>query len=221
MHTHTERLRQFKQLLQSMEQDASSIECWHNLRRAPQAFDLLANQLPMRMEGALTPYVRVLLTSRLLEATEVLSLPRLALQMLHYLSSLLDAIDSVADRPTDMAYDGYEGNPSLYVRSLQCVKEVMRSEERRLQDFINPDVPLATWCKRYADGCLFDPLERTFEWELHIAEVEELTHRSLPPDGSAFRPCNGYWERKAEVVRKLLHKEWKSPSEMNPTLIFD
>ena len=66
----TERLNRLRQMISEMEINASTSGLAHpNLLLAPGAFDLLSNQIPMRVEW-LTPYVRICLVGRMLSAMD-------------------------------------------------------------------------------------------------------------------------------------------------------
>lgn len=215
----TERLNRLRQMISEMEINASTSGLAHpNLLLAPGAFDLLSNQIPMRVEW-LTPYVRICLVGRMLSAMDRLQQPRLALCMLHYQSALADSIDDEADRIADMAYDHYEGPPENYVRVLTLIKESMNLEERRLQDYTNLDVPLEIWRRRYGTDILFDPVERTFVWEECIPRVEKELASAIGNRHPDMDSCYSYWELKTSILQR--HGiEWKSPAVMNPELQF-
>ena len=214
--TTDERLALVRRNVESIVRCNDTADAWRVLPLVPSSFRMLADDLPLRIDGELTPYVRISLVWQML-MFDRLSMPRLALSMMHYLTSMVDLIDPHADLTTDMANDGYDGPPEQFRRCLWPVFDKIRAEERRLLDFINPDVPVAPWCRRYGCPYLFHPAERTFEWEIHIAEVRQLTDEALadlPPEKRCGRP---YWTKQAEVLRRF-GIEWKSVAEMNPHL---
>ena len=66
-----------------------------------------------------------------------------------------------------------------------------------------------------------DPIEWTARWEEVIDEVNEIVDARLSdcPRGMGF--CFAYWSEKATVLREKFGIEWRSPSLMNPGVIFD
>ena len=74
--------------------------------------------------------------------------------------------------------------------------------------------------ERYQRHLKFDPVERTPQWEAMYYEVERECDRRLgdTPRGMGF--CFAYWS----TLRQVLHErgiDWRSPSEMNPRVMFD
>lgn len=73
-----------------------------------------------------------------------------------------------------------------------------------------------------ADGRLLksDPVEWTAKWEEIIDEVDKAAEKTLEeaPRGMGF--CFGYWAaRKSELLKHGI--DWRSPSAMNPGVLFD
>ena len=65
-----------------------------------------------------------------------------------------------------------------------------------------------------------DPVEWTARYEEVIDEVERIVEERLSdhPRGMGF--CFAYWHEKAEVLEQF-GVEWRSPSSMNPDVMFD
>lgn len=89
-----------------------------------------------------------------------------------------------------------------------------------LQDYINRDLSMEDFCKKYSRHLLFDPVERTEKYEEVILDVETECDKRLSgqPRGMGF--CFAYWhERQAAFASHGI--EWRSPMEMNPGVLFD
>ena len=72
------------------------------------------------------------------------------------------------------------------------------------------------------EGCLKrDPVEWTSAYERVIDEVERLVDGELEdhPRGMGF--CFAYWSAKKHILLDRFGIEWRSPSAMNPGVIFD
>ena len=66
-----------------------------------------------------------------------------------------------------------------------------------------------------------DPVEWSTAYEKVIDEVERIVDGELDdhPRGMGF--CFAYWSAKKHVLRMKFGIEWRSPSEMNPGVMFD
>ena len=66
-----------------------------------------------------------------------------------------------------------------------------------------------------------DPVEYTWEWENIFYQVEDELNFLLSevPRGMGF--CFNYWNTKEELLKKKYNINWKSPSMMNPHVMFD
>lgn len=89
-----------------------------------------------------------------------------------------------------------------------------------LRDFIDLSLPMEDFCKRHRRHLKFDPVERTEIYEKVIPDVEREVADELKghPRGMGF--CFAYWsaKRAAFADRGI---QWKSPSLMNPGVMFD
>lgn len=66
-----------------------------------------------------------------------------------------------------------------------------------------------------------DPIEETEEYKKIESELEkELDERFKDtPRGLGF--CHVYWHAKKKLLKEKYNIDWKSPSELNPFIIFD
>lgn len=65
-----------------------------------------------------------------------------------------------------------------------------------------------------------DPVQLTPEWEKCIYQVERECERQLEGHPRFMGFCHEYWSTKRAVLAKY-GIEWKSPSSMNPRVLFD
>ena len=70
-----------------------------------------------------------------------------------------------------------------------------------------------------------DPIEKTPEFKAVIKEVEMLAMAALKKDGITEEMCRGwytyFWEYKKKILKKKYGIKWKSPSDMNPDIIYE
>lgn len=107
-----------------------------------------------------------------------------------------------------------------YIENLDPNDESNKKELARLRDYIDLSLPMPEYCKKYRQHLKFDPVERTEKMEMVIEDVERECAEKLKsmPRGMGF--CFAYWSVRRDVLAK--HGiEWKSPSSMNPRVMFD
>ena len=63
-------------------------------------------------------------------------------------------------------------------------------------------------------------MERTREWEDCIYDVEKECDRILADEPRGMGFCHSYWSTKRAVLARRGIR-WKSPSAMNPGVMFD
>ena len=65
-----------------------------------------------------------------------------------------------------------------------------------------------------------DPIQASEEWEKVIYDVEKEVDEQLKDEARGMGFCHVYWRAKrAALARRGI--EWKSPSAMNPRVMFD
>lgn len=71
-------------------------------------------------------------------------------------------------------------------------------------------------------GCLRrDPVEYTLQWEHIYYDVEEEVGRIIGDEGPYMGQCFHIWSEKRELLKKKYGIDWRSPSQMNPGVMFD
>ena len=85
----------------------------------------------------------------------------------------------------------------------------------------DPSSEIALNCWNGLGGMLkVDPVQATLEWENAIYEVEKEVDQELKDEPHGMGFCFSYWSAKrAALARRGI--EWRSPSAMNPRVMFD
>lgn len=170
---------------------------WRNLKLVPEA---VAELRRMPLEGDTSAKNQIEVIELMLECVDECSIPRHALDIRRYqlsLYALLAADESPEPDRTEV-----------------------ENAIRKLEDYIDLSIPMDEWCRRYHRHLRFDPVERTPEWEQSIYEAEQEADRRLgnTPRGMGF--CFDYWSTfRAVMAEKGI--QWRSPSSMNPGVMFD
>lgn len=179
---------------------------WKNIPLAREYFDILHNWLPLGGKHVDATGIMVCCDSIFIE--ELLNprdVPRLCLEFLQ-----LRKLASDARKASDEKYD------SSRILGVQEADKI----QNRLDFYVDPKVSMEWWVKYTQGHLLFDPVERTSEWEEAVYDVEKECDRLLrgQPRGMGF--CFEYWS----VKRKVLFRhgiEWRTPHQMNPRVMFD
>lgn len=66
-----------------------------------------------------------------------------------------------------------------------------------------------------------DPVEYTWEWEKIYYDVEDELDRRLANVPRQMGFCFQYWSMKRELLMEKYGIDWRSPSQMNPRVMFD
>ena len=179
-------------LLQMVKNAESFGDQWKNISLGREAFNLIRVMPDTMVRRLGATKGKAWLLSQMLEQMDETSTPRFCIMVREYIQSL---------RPD------YEDNSARLAK---------------LRDFIDLSIPMEEYCGKYGIPLKFDPIERTEEMESVIESVEREVDENLAeariPRGLGF--CFAYWhEKKVALSRRGI--EWRSPSEMNPRVIFD
>lgn len=204
MKSYPEQIERAVGLLLEARDNSREMRIWKNVALATRVLELL-DRLPGR-GPAHSPYDKVFLLERLLDNLPCPDVPRLAVSVLEREASLMEAVEE-AD------LEGYDCPVSA--------DEVL-SRLAMWRDYVDVDrVSDEVWLKSYGRHLRFDHIERTALWEEVYCDVEAEVERELDPSvprGMGF--CHLYWS----VKRSVLERRgicWRSPSEMNPGVMFD
>lgn len=191
---------------------------WKNIPLGRKAYALMRDELPLRVEGELTPYTRIVLLNKMMSCMPERDCARFILEVKKYQKSLFRLIRDKDDFNEDMDIDGYKGNPEEYVREYT----LGRHEESllRTKEYLDMSITMEEWCRKYNILLKFDPVERSEQWEDCIYEVERICAEELAEEPKGMGFCHSYWSTKKAVLAKF-GIGWDSPAAMNPRVKFD
>lgn len=192
------------ELLKQAEENSRNFRIWKNVGLANKILELL-DAIPARGETH-TPYDKIFLLDVLIDILPCSDVPRLTLSVLKRMLALFD-ITETGDT------DGYEE---------PIEREWIEDSYRKWTEYIDVEnVGADEWGKKYGRHLRFDPVERTEEWEMLYEHAESEIEAEIEPDcprGMGF--CHYYWSVKRNVLKKY-GIDWRSPSGMNPGVMFD
>lgn len=200
-----------------VENDSTFGVQWKNIPLGHKAFALMKDELPLRVEGELTPYTRIVLLNKMMSCMPERDCARFFKEVKEYQLSLFEKISS-EDIEEDMDIDGYKGNPEGYVR--EYTEGQHRESLLRTEEYLDSSISMEEWCKKYGIMLKFDPVERSERWEECIYEVEKECWDTLSNEPKRMGFCFSYWSTKKSVLAKY-GIEWDTPAIMNPGVMFD
>lgn len=132
----------------------------------------------------------------------VIEHPRLKLEIMHLLYEVLRFIENRDMHELGMTED---------------LREEMRLYQRNIEAADKGDFDAV----EQTGHLKHDPIEWTSQWEEVIDEADEIVYKNLKgqPRGMGF--CFAFWHERATVLSEKFGIEWRSPSLMNPGVIFD
>lgn len=92
----------------------------------------------------------------------------------------------------------------------QAIAELF-SQKELLDIMLNPEI----------DYLRKDPIEYTHEWENIFYDVEEELDKMFADEPKYMGFCFLYWSAKKNLLKEKYGIEWRSPSQMNPHVLFD
>lgn len=147
---------------------------------------------------------------------------------------LLNAIYSATKRMAETIYD----HPRLKVQFLEFFRKVIfrieaqQGHELSIGEDIAEEISELEYNIYFADKSEYDqikqsghlkhdPIEWSARWEEVIDEADKITYSILAdhPRGMGF--CHAYWHTRASILHEQFGIEWRSPSAMNPRVMFD
>jgi hypothetical protein len=184
--------------VEQMKENSQDMRMWKNIPLAKECVQLL-KELD---DPAETPMGKALACEAIIQQLPEYDVPRLVLSILHYKLQLVK--------------ESEEHAPERYPTEEEVVNDI-----QRLSDYIDTEhVSSESFHKLYHRHLKADPIERTPAWEENYYEVEKECDRRLgdTPRGMGF--CFGYWSTLRQVLaeRGIM---WRSPSELNPKVMFD
>lgn len=211
-------LKKLGKIFSQMVENSDSYNAfWKNIPLGHEAFALMKDELPLRVKGELTPYTRIVLLGKMMDCMPERDCARFFKEVMEYQRELFSLI-SDEDLAEDMDIDGYKGAPETFVRCYSA--EIHEKKIKKTLDYLNPEISMEEWCRMYGVSLKFDPIERSEAWERCIYEVELECDRVLKNEPKGMGFCFSYWSTKKAVLAK--HGiQWRSPSTMNPRVMFD
>lgn len=174
-----------------MASNAEEGELWKNIPLAREAMHLLKDRWKGIDEEQAKKFCEMVLKKQMLDDKDV---PRLFLSYLDYFH--------------------YLWNSTYYDNNLTY--HLLRALDPNFSDadFIESE-------RSYRSRSLaYDPVQRTARWEEIIFDVEEEVDSLLKNEPRCMGFCHLYWSTKRQVLEKY-GIEWRSPSAMNPRVMFD
>lgn len=196
--TNKDRIQRIIGNVNQMRENSQEMRTWKNIPLAKECVGLLQNI----DDPEETPMGKALACEAVIQQLPEYDVPRFVLSILRYKLELVQQSD--------------EHDPERYPTA-----EEVQEEIQRLEDYIDTDhVSDATFHERYHRHLKADPVERTPQWEENYYEVEKECDRRLgdTPRGMGF--CFGYWSTLRQVLAER-GINWKSPSQLNPGVMFD
>lgn len=106
---------------------------------------------------------------------------------------------------------------------------LMQEDGRNTPEWLNREVPKIFKPKELLDIILNptighlrkDPVEYTWEWESVYYDVEDQLEKIFEDEPRHMGFCFRYWSTKKDLLKNAYGIDWKSPSMMNPRVMFD
>lgn len=196
--TNKDRIQRIIGNVNQMRENSQEMRTWKNIPLAKECVGLLQNI----DDPEETPMGKALACEAVIQQLPEYDVPRFVISILRYKLELVQQSD--------------EHDPERYPTA-----EEVQEEIQRLEDYIDTDhVSDATFHERYHRHLKADPVERTPQWEENYYEVERECDRRLgdTPRGMGF--CFSYWSTLRQVLAER-GINWKSPSQLNPGVMFD
>ena len=186
-------------LVGEMRNNSSDMQMWKNIALAQECLALLRSIDPSSESAS----GQALVCTGIAEQLPQYDMPCLTLEVLRYgYSQLLRASEE-------------ELKPYPYL------KEDLETSIARLEDYIDTaHVSDEAFREKYGRLLKSDPIERTPMWESIYVEVEEECDRRLGDISRGMGFCHAHWSTMSQVLAERGIK-WRSPSRMNPGVMFD
>lgn len=197
-------LEKLIELCETIDKNASEMETFRNIPLAKEALELI-KEMPDYYEDELSPYIKASLLEEIVSRTDELWHPRLTLEIRRY---QLEKLSYLTEEDYKNIDDDYP------VKAEDVAYEISR-----LEDYINPEISMEEFCRKYNKMLKFDEVERSSRWEEVIYEAQKAAYEEVGKNfGMGY--CFGFWSALSSELAKR-GVIWKSPSAMNPRVHFD
>lgn len=168
--------------------------------------------------------------------------PMLIREILHWAPPLLASgtaeMYELVYKVCDRSQDTLRRHPRLMVQLLQLKLDAavrmdeVNDEEMETPQAIEGEIARLNKNIAYADSGAFDkieqsghlksdPVEWTARWEAVIDSAEEKADERLGDEPRGMGFCHSYWSALSDILAKDYGLVWRSPSLMNPRVLFD
>ena len=181
-------------------------EIWKNIPAAKEMMYIMKEVAPERDEE-INPAMRMLICESIIsnDLIDMRDTPRLYLEYLEYWSECEKA-DKTDEETTDLDLD--ENFKATADEMSEKIKTMLSGKKEGLE----------IW--NSLGRLKHDPVQLTPEWEENIYEIETECDQRLKGESRGMGFCHAYWSTKRSVAANY-GIEWRSPSSMNPGVMFD
>ena len=181
-------------LIEEMRENGENMRLWKNIGLSAECIERLG------MIDDASGLEKALACSTILDLIPKYDVPRYALSILYKQKEWFEAAGEEAEYLT-----------------LESIQE----DIVELEEYIDyAHISNEEFMSKYSKFLKFDPIQRTPMWEENYCRWEQECDKRLgdTPRGMGF--CFEYWSTFAAVLAEE-GVEWKSPSQMNPRVMFD
>lgn len=181
-------------------------ETWKNIPAAKEILYIMKEVAPERDEE-INPAMRMLICERIVDndLIDLRDTPRLYLEYLEYWK-MCERMNKTEEELADLDLD---------------------TEFKERADEMSRKITLMLSGKKEAvviwnslGHLKHDPVQLTPQWEEHVYEIEKECDERLKDEPRHMGFCHAYWSTKRAVAANY-GIEWRSPSSMNPGVMFD
>lgn len=143
-------------------------------------------------------------------------------------SARADGVNAALQRMADLLYDHPRLRLCVMEQQLKHCSHHSLAEEQALAEELAEWADLVAradageWPTKGRSSFLkCDPVEWSPRWEEVIDQADRIVFERLEgvPRGMGF--CFAYWHERKRVLHEMFGLEWRTPSEMNPRVMFD
>lgn len=195
-----------------MMQNAQDGMIWKNIPLARECMHIMKDLSPFRDNGCINPVQRMYICQKVMEENliELRETPRLYQSFCEYWRSNCYLADSED-------YDTIDPESDFDKNYFRVVDEYIYKLGWLLEEEAGKH-GMSIWDEL---GTLkADPVQLTLEWEKNIYEVELECDEALKDEPRGMGFCHSYWSTKRAVLARR-GIQWRSPSSMNPRVMFD
>ena len=181
-------------LIEEMRENGENMRLWKNIGLSSECIERLG------VIDDVSGLEKALACSTILDLIPKYDVPRYALSILQKQKAWLESA----------------GEETEYL-TLETIQE----DIVELEEYINyEEISNEEFMSKYSKFLKFDPIQRTPMWEENYCRWEQECDKRLGDTPRCMGFCYEYWSTFAAVLAEE-GVEWKSPSQMNPRVMFD